>query len=214
MEREEVVGLAYLGCGMTLERQARVGLRHTATIVDDLYRGTSGIHHEHLDSLGARIDSILHEFLDNRGWALYHLTCRYLIGYAVWQKLNYIHLLRNVASPPALPRREGAGARKAYQLFNHSFFHYKHGHSSSLPTAGSRRLSIFEYVQSGGRGHLLYLPFRSFTTFLYLQLVFLALTSPFEDIILVLRTDILKQGKGREAEFVGRYLRDRIHSAR
>ena len=91
LESEEIVGLAYLGGGMTLEREAGIGFGHTASIIDNLYRCTAGIHHEYLYGLGTCIDSILHEFLDNRGWALYHLTCRYLIGNTIWQKLNYIH---------------------------------------------------------------------------------------------------------------------------
>ena len=37
MQIEEVVGLAYLACGMALEREPGIGLGHALAVVDNLY---------------------------------------------------------------------------------------------------------------------------------------------------------------------------------
>ena len=81
MKVEEVVGLTDLGRSMALKGQASVGLRHTFTIVDDLNGRTSCIDHGNVDMLGAGVDSVLYEFLDDRGGALDNLTGRDLVGY-------------------------------------------------------------------------------------------------------------------------------------
>ena len=81
MEIEEVGGLLDLGCGMALECQSGVGVRHTLTVIDHLYHRASGIYNQHIDGLGSRVNCILHEFLDHRCGALYHLARRNLISH-------------------------------------------------------------------------------------------------------------------------------------
>ena len=84
MERKEVVGLADLGSGMTLEREPCIGLRHAFSIVDHLDGRTSGIGYQHIDVLRPGINRVLHQFLDDRGRPLDDLAGCYLVGYAVW----------------------------------------------------------------------------------------------------------------------------------
>ena len=91
MEGEEIVGLADLRRGMTLEGQTGIGLGHTATVVDNLYRGAPGIDDDDMDGLRPCIDSILDQLLDHGGGALDHLTCGYLVGYAIWKKRYDVH---------------------------------------------------------------------------------------------------------------------------
>ena len=74
--------------GMALERQPGIGLGHTLAIVDDLNGGAPGIYDNHVDGCGTSIDGILHQFLDDRGRTLYHLTSCYLVGYAVGKKMD------------------------------------------------------------------------------------------------------------------------------
>jgi hypothetical protein len=62
---EEVISLSNLTGGVTLESQTGIGFRHTTTIVDNLYGGTSRINHQHVDGMGSGVDSILHQFLDD-----------------------------------------------------------------------------------------------------------------------------------------------------
>ena len=81
MEVEEVVGLADLRRGMSLKGQSCVGLGHALTVVNDLNGRAPGIDYSDVDVLGAGVDSILYEFLDDRGGALDNLTGRDLVGY-------------------------------------------------------------------------------------------------------------------------------------
>jgi hypothetical protein len=83
MEGEEVIGLADLTGSMALESQTGIGLRHTATIVNDLHGRPSGINHQYVDSMCSGINGILHQLLDDRGGALYHLTSSYLISHTI-----------------------------------------------------------------------------------------------------------------------------------
>lgn len=81
MEVEEVVGLADLRRGMALKGQSCVGLGHALTVVNDLNGRAPGIDYSDVDVLGAGVDSILYEFLYDRGGALDDLTGRDLVGY-------------------------------------------------------------------------------------------------------------------------------------
>ena len=90
MKVEEVVGLTDLRCSMALKGQASVGLRHAFTIVDDLNGRAPGIDDSDVDMLGTGVDSVLDEFLDDRGGALDDLAGRNLVGYGVWKKLDNI----------------------------------------------------------------------------------------------------------------------------
>ena len=83
MKIEQIISLANLGSGMALESQAGIRLRHSLTIIYHLNRGTSSIHHHDLNVHRSGINGILNQLLDNRGRALYHLTCRNLIGYRI-----------------------------------------------------------------------------------------------------------------------------------
>ena len=76
---EEVGGIAYLGCGMTLERQACVRLGHALAIVYDLYGGAPGIYYYDVYLGGTGIHGILHKLLDDACRTLNHLACRNLV---------------------------------------------------------------------------------------------------------------------------------------
>ena len=85
---EEVVGLTDLRCGVTLERESGIRLRHALAVVDDLDGRASGINDDHMDGRRPGINGVLHQFLHHRGRALDHLTSRYLVGYAVGKKMD------------------------------------------------------------------------------------------------------------------------------
>ena len=92
MEGEEVNCLTYLGGGMTLEGETGIGIGHATAVVDNLYRRFASVCHQHLYVCGSRIDSVFHEFLDDGGWALYHLACGYLVGYGVGKEEYFVQL--------------------------------------------------------------------------------------------------------------------------
>ena len=94
MKREEVVSLTDLRRGVALKSQAGIGLRHAAAVVNDLQRRASGIGDEHADIAGTGIDSILHQLLDDRGGALYHLASGNLVGDGIGKELDDVHFLR------------------------------------------------------------------------------------------------------------------------
>jgi hypothetical protein len=75
---------------MALEGQAGIGDRHAAAVVDHLDAGAAGIDDDDIDGLGAGIDGILHQFLDDRGGALDDLAGGYLVGYAIGKKGYYV----------------------------------------------------------------------------------------------------------------------------
>ena len=118
MEGEEVVSLADLRCRMALESQTGVRLRHALSVVDDLDRGAPCVDNDHTDGLRTSIDSILHEFLDHRGWSLDHLTSRNLVGNAVGKELY------DVAHSGKVVGMVGFGASLRFCIFSSvpSFF--------------------------------------------------------------------------------------------
>ena len=81
MEVEEVVGLAYLRRGMALKGEARIGLRHALTVVDDLDGRAARVDHQHVNACGTGVDGVFHQFLDNRRRALDNLAGSYLVGH-------------------------------------------------------------------------------------------------------------------------------------
>ena len=85
MEREEIVCLTNLRSSMTFEGQSCIRLRHTATVVYHLDRRATSINHQHLDVLRASIDSVLHQFLNDRSRTLNHLASSNLVGYGIRQ---------------------------------------------------------------------------------------------------------------------------------
>ena len=100
VKSEKVVCLAYLGCSVTLERKASICFRHSFSIVYDLNRGSSGINHNDVDSIGVGIHGILDQFLDDTGRTLNHLTSCYLVGNAIRQ---YLYDITHYSLyPPAL----------------------------------------------------------------------------------------------------------------
>ena len=82
--------MPYLRRGMTLKGQAGIRFRHATAIVNHLYGGTSCVNHEDIDSGGTGIDSIFHQFLDDRSRTLYHLACGYLVGHTVRKKSDNV----------------------------------------------------------------------------------------------------------------------------
>ena len=88
LEGEEVVGTAYLRRRMALEGQSGIGFRHAVAIVDDLDGGASGIDHDDMDIPCTGVDSILHQFLDDRSRPLDDLTRSNLVGNGIGQELD------------------------------------------------------------------------------------------------------------------------------
>ena len=82
-ETEKVCGLGYLARRMTFKGQAGIGLRHTPTIVNDLYARTSGIHYHNLDTARSSINSILQQFFYHRGGTLNDLASCNLVGHGI-----------------------------------------------------------------------------------------------------------------------------------
>ena len=80
VQGKQIVGLRDLRCSMALERESCISLAHTLTIVDNLNRGTTSIHHNHMDGLGTCINRILNQLLDNRSRTLYYLTSSNLVS--------------------------------------------------------------------------------------------------------------------------------------
>ena len=105
MEVEKIISLTNLGRSMALKGQTRIGLGHTFTIVDDLDGRTSGIDYGDVDVLGTGVDSVLDEFLDDRGGALDDLAGRNLVGYGVWKKLD--NITHNVITSKQTKRHTG-----------------------------------------------------------------------------------------------------------
>ena len=87
VQGKQIVGLRDLRCSMALERQSCIGLTHTLTIVDNLNRGTTSIHHNHMDGLGTCINRILNQLLDNRSRTLYYLTSSNLVSNTIGKKM-------------------------------------------------------------------------------------------------------------------------------
>ena len=84
MKGKKVVSLTNLRRSMTLKSQTSIRLRHATTVINYLYRSTSGIHHQHIDGVCTSIDGILHQLFNNRSWPLNYLSCGYLVGYTIW----------------------------------------------------------------------------------------------------------------------------------
>ena len=79
---------------MALKGETRIGVRHSLSVVDHLDGCLSRIHHKHVDAAGSGVNGVLHQFLDDRRGALYHLTGCYLVGHGIGQQLYYIaHIL-------------------------------------------------------------------------------------------------------------------------
>ena len=76
---------------MTLKSHARIGLRHTATVVDDLYGRTSGIDHDDMDMTGTGIDGILHQLLDDGSRSLDDLASSNLVGDGIREEVDNVH---------------------------------------------------------------------------------------------------------------------------
>ena len=72
---------------MAFKSQTGIGLRHSAPVIDYLNRRATGINHQYIDVMSAGVHSILHQLLDDGGWALYHLTSSNLVGNTVGKKL-------------------------------------------------------------------------------------------------------------------------------
>ena len=65
---------------MALEGHAGVSGRHSASVVGHLYESTPGVAHHDVNLRGAGVGGILHQFLDDRAWALDHFARSYLVG--------------------------------------------------------------------------------------------------------------------------------------
>ena len=76
---------------MTLEREACVSVRHSFSVVNDLYGGLSGVVKKYAYVGRPGVNSVFNQFLYHRGGALYDLTCGYLVGHGVGQQLYDVH---------------------------------------------------------------------------------------------------------------------------
>ena len=73
---------------MALKGETRIGVRHSLSVVDHLDGCLSRIHHKHVDAAGSGVNGVLHQFLDDRRGALYHLTGCYLVGHGIGTALH------------------------------------------------------------------------------------------------------------------------------
>ena len=69
---------------MAFEGQTRISLRHTASVVDDLYRGSSRINNQDTYSLCTGIHSVLDQLLDDRSRSLDDFTSSNLVSHGIW----------------------------------------------------------------------------------------------------------------------------------
>jgi hypothetical protein len=67
-----------LARGMALEAEQSIGTIHSASVIGDTDQSRPTSLKLHGDASGARINGVLHEFLDHRGWALHHFTSSHL----------------------------------------------------------------------------------------------------------------------------------------
>ena len=68
---------------MAFESQARVGLGHALTVINDLDTGFAGIDHVDLHRRGTGVDCVLNQFLYHRGRPLYDLAGCDLVRHGV-----------------------------------------------------------------------------------------------------------------------------------
>ena len=87
MQFKEIRRLTDFGCGMTLESQTRIRVRHPATVVHHLYQRFPGIGQDYPYLRGSGVDGILNKFLYHRGRTLYDLPGSYLICHRIRQQL-------------------------------------------------------------------------------------------------------------------------------
>ena len=80
---EEIIGMLYLGCGVTLESEASVSVAHSHAVVYYLNQCPSGIFKHYGDRCGSGIDGIFHQLLYDRCGALYHFAGSDLISHRV-----------------------------------------------------------------------------------------------------------------------------------
>ena len=80
---------------MSFKTETGIGSAHAFTIIGNLDESFSSFLNEDLYVGCACINGVLQQLLNYRSRPLYHLTCCYLVGNMVWQKMNNIcHLLR------------------------------------------------------------------------------------------------------------------------
>ncbi len=87
-ERTETVQigrLADFGRCMPLEREPRIGLAHSAAVIDHLNRRPSALAVIHRDGRASGVHGIFHQLLDDRSGTPHHLACGDLVGDAVGQ---------------------------------------------------------------------------------------------------------------------------------
>ena len=77
---------------MALKAEHRLVGRHTASVVNDLDQGASGILDDHGHLIRPCIDSILHKLLHHGCRSLYDLSRGDHVGYVAWQ-YPYIHTI-------------------------------------------------------------------------------------------------------------------------
>ena len=82
-EGKEVFGIADFRRGMTLKGYARIGVRHSFTVIGNLNQCASGVYHKNIHILRPRIDGVLHKFFYYRSRPLDYFSGGYLIGYVV-----------------------------------------------------------------------------------------------------------------------------------
>lgn len=80
MQRKQIVGLLDFRRRVPLECQAGIGRRHSRTVVDDLNKRTPRLFQNDTDMSSTGVNGILHQLLDYRRRALYHLSGSYLVG--------------------------------------------------------------------------------------------------------------------------------------
>ena len=90
MKVEQILGLAYLRSGMTLERHSRIGFRHAFSIINNLDAGASGIHNQNIYLGCSGIERVLDKLLYDRRRTLNNLSRSNLVSNRIGKQLNYI----------------------------------------------------------------------------------------------------------------------------
>ena len=90
VQREQVLGIAYLAGAMAFKGQACVGLAHPHPVVDNLDECAARILEDNLDVGCLGINGVLHQFLDDTGRALDDFAGSNLVGYRIGQQFNHI----------------------------------------------------------------------------------------------------------------------------
>ena len=130
---KQIGSLTNLRGSMTFKSKACVCFRHTLAVIDHLNGSLARIRYQHINMSGTCVNSIFHQFLDNRSRTLDYLAGCNLIGHRIGKQTNNItHRLTNIKrSIHLLPNNEGHNTTQQYlparlhrsKAYDHSLFY-------------------------------------------------------------------------------------------